>query len=153
MYHRGSHANGGSMTDQLTEASVEKAVAATETVLAAVPALPRRVVGKDAEAALRERHENAAGQNIVYSFRGDDFRLITPMPAAFLIHSGQIQSGADVDMREFVSAIRSAFVSPDGDNFVAALLDTSADIPADAEFLAEVLNDIVEAVTARPTSR
>jgi len=118
------------------------------------PAVPRRVVGSDAEAALRERHAKARGEELFYSFRGDDYRLLTPMPAAFMVHAGQIQSqnGEDVDMREFVSAIRSAFVGEDGPKFVAALLDTNVDIPADAEFISEVLSDIVAAVSNRPST-
>lgn len=123
------------------------------TQQAAVPTPKRRVIGLDAEAALRERHEKASGENLVYELRGVEYRLITPMPAAFLIHSGQIQSGDNVDMREFVSAIRSAFVSPDGDAFVEALLDTSQEIPADAEFISAVLTDIVEAVSERPSTK
>lgn len=126
---------------------------ATAVVEAAVPALPRRVIGRDAEAALRERHQKASGEHLIYSFRGTDYRLITPMPAAFLIHSGQIQSGDNVDMREFVSAIRSAFISDDGQPFIDALLDTSYDIPADAEFISQVLTDIVEAVSERPPTK
>jgi hypothetical protein len=124
-----------------------------ETGTTTAPAPTPRVIGSDALAALRERHQKAQGEQIVYEFDGDQYRLLTPMPAAFLIHSGQIQSGDDVDMREFVSAIRSAFVSPDGDKFIDALLDTSRDIPADAEFISQVLSDIVEAVTNRPPSK
>ena len=117
-----------------------------------VPAVPRRTVGSDAEAALHERFRKAQGEELSYTFRGAEYRLLTPMPAAFLVHSGQIQNGDDVDMREFVSAIRSAFVSPDGDKFIEALLDTSAPVPADAEFISDVLSNIVEAVSGRPST-
>lgn len=116
------------------------------------PVIPRRTVGGDAEAALHERYRNAQGEQITYVFRGEEYRLLTPMPAAFLVHSGQIQNGDDVDMREFVSAIRSAFVSEDGDKFIKAMLDTSAPVPADAEFISDVLSDIVQAVSARPST-
>lgn len=118
------------------------------------PPVKRRVVGSDAEAALRERHAAARGEELLYAFRGVEYRLQTPMPAAFMVHAGQIQSqdGSEVDMREFTAAIRSAFVGEDGDRFVAALLDTSVDVPADAEFISEVLGDIVQAVTARPST-
>lgn len=74
------------------------------------------------------------------------------MPAAFMVHAGQIQNGDDTDMREFVSAIKSAFIAPDGDKLVAAMMDTGADIPADAEYIAQVLSDIVEAVSGRPST-
>lgn len=116
------------------------------------PAVPQRIIGGDAEAALRDRHLKARGEELLYSFRGEQYRLLTPMPAAFMVHAGQIQSGDDVDMREFVSAIRSAFVGADGDKFISALLDTSVDVPADAEFIAEVLSNIVEAVSGRPST-
>lgn len=117
-----------------------------------VPAVPRRIIGSDAEAALRERYLQARGEELLYSFRGEQYRLLTPMPAAFMVHAGQIQNGDDVDMREFVSSIRSAFVGEDGQRFVDALLDTSAEIPADAEFISQVLSDIVEAVSGRPST-
>jgi hypothetical protein len=121
--------------------------------VAAVPAPPRRVIGQDAEAALRERHAKASGVHLIYVFRNVEYRLLTPMPAAFLIHSGQIQSGDDVDMREFVNAIRSAFIDEDGQKFVDALMDNSHEIPADAEFISEVLTKIVEAVSERPSTK
>ncbi len=117
-----------------------------------VPAVKRRVVGSDAEAALRDRHAKARGEELIYSFRGEEYRLLTPMPAAFMVHAGQIQTGDDVDMREFVSAIRSAFVGEDGQKFVDVLLDTNVDVPADAEFISEVLSDIVQAVSSRPST-
>jgi len=120
---------------------------------AAVPAPPRRVIGQDAEAALRERHAKASGVHLIYVFRNVEYRLLTPMPAAFLIHSGQIQSGDNVDMREFVNAIRSAFVDEDGQKFVDALMDNGHEIPADAEFVSEVLTQIVEAVSERPSTK
>jgi len=115
-----------------------------------VPAVPQRVIGSDAEAALHERYRQSRGEDLFYSFRGDQYRLLTPMPAAFMVHAGQIQNGDDVDMREFVSAIRSAFVGVDGQRFVDALLDTNADVPADAEYISAVLGDIVAAVSDRP---
>lgn len=116
------------------------------------PAVKRRVVGSDAEAALRERHAKSRGEELLYGFRGKEYRLLTPMPAAFMVHAGQIQSGDEVDMREFVSAIRSAFVGEDGQAFVDALLDTNVDVPADAEFISQVLTDIVQAVSSRPST-
>jgi hypothetical protein len=134
----------------MTEEAVGQPVLGVAPV---VPAVPRRVVGADAENALRERYLKARGEELVYSFRGKEYKLVTPMPAAFLVHSGQIQDGDDVDMREFVSAIRSAFIGKDGDDFVAALMDTSAEIPADAEFISQVLSDIVEAVSGRPPTK
>lgn len=114
------------------------------------PEVRRRVISSDAEAALRERHAKSRGEELFYTFRGHDYRLLTPMPAAFMVHAGQIQTDDDVDMREFVSAIKSAFVGEDGDKFVAALLDTNVDVPADAVFVGEVLADIVRAVSNRP---
>lgn len=116
------------------------------------PAVPRRVIGSDAEAALRERHLKSRGEDLFYGFRDEQYRLLTPMPAAFMVHAGQIQSGDDVDMREFVSAIRSAFIGKDGQRFVDALLDTNVDVPADADFISEVLSDIVQAVSGRPST-
>lgn len=114
------------------------------------PKTPKRVIGGDAEAGLRERFLAARNEEVFYQFRGREYRLITPMPASFMIHAGQIQNGDDVDMREFVSAIRSAFVGADGQAFVDALLDNDADIPADAEYVSDVLSSIVEAVSNRP---
>ncbi len=108
------------------------------------PAVKKRVVSSDAEAALRERHAKSRGEELSYEFRGVEYKLLTPMPAAFMVHAGQIQSGDDVDMREFVSAIRSAFVD--------ALLDTNVDVPADTEFVGEILSDIVQAVSDRPST-
>lgn len=120
--------------------------------LTSIPSVPRRTIGSEAEAALAERHAKARGEEMLYSFRGNQYRLLTPMPAAFMVHSGQIQDGENVDMREFVSAIRSAFVGEDGEDFVKALLDTKVAIPADAEYISEVLTDIVQAVTSRPST-
>lgn len=121
---------------------------------AAVPAVPKRVIGSDAEAALRERHAKAQGEAIFYSFRGEEYRLLSPMPAAFMVHAGSIQSrdSEDVDMREFKDAIRSAFAGEDGDLFVKAIMDTKVGIPADAEFMSQVLGEIVEAVSGRPST-
>jgi len=125
---------------------------ATPVVQDNTPTVPKRIIGGDAEAALRDRYLKARGEELLFSFRGREYRLLTPMPAAFMVHAGQIQSGDDVDMREFVSAIRSAFIGTDGDDFISALLDTNAEIPADAEFISEVLSNIVEAVSGRPST-
>lgn len=132
-------------------AAVTPVAPQTET---AVPAVPRRVIGSDAEAALKERHAKAQGEAIFYAFRGAEYRLLSPMPAAFMVHAGSIQSrdSEDVDMREFKDAIKSAFVGEDGDNFVKQLMDTKQDIPADAEFMSSVLGEIVEAVSGRPST-
>ena len=121
---------------------------------AAVPQVPRRVIGSDAEAALKERHAKAQGEAVYYAFRGVEYRLLSPMPAAFMVHAGSIQSrdSEDVDMGEFKDAIRSAFAGEDGDKFVAALMDTKVAIPADPEFMSQVLGEIVEAVSGRPST-
>jgi hypothetical protein len=117
------------------------------------PTKPTRVFGSEAEAALRERHLKASGESLYYTFRGVNYEILTPMPAAFMVHAGSIQDGDNTDMREFVAAIKSAFVGNDGNKFVDALLDTNVDIPADAEFIAEVLGDIVAAVSDRPPTK
>lgn len=138
----------------------EPAAPAALTGVAPVPDVPqsntppvkRRVVGSDAEAALRERHAAARGEELIYEFRGEEYRLLTPMPAAFMVHAGQIQSGDDVDMREFTAAVKSAFVGEDGQKFLDAVLDTNVDIPADAEFISDILTDIVQAVSNRPST-
>lgn len=142
------------MTDQNTPVAEQAPAALTGVapVQPVTPAVPKRVIGGDAEAALRERYLRARGEELLYSFRGQEYRLLTPMPAAFMVHAGQIQNGDDTDMREFVSAIKSAFIAPDGENLVGAILDTGADIPADAEYIAQVLSDIVEAVSGRPST-
>lgn len=121
---------------------------------AAVPQVPKRVIGSDAERALAERHAKAQGQATFYGFRGVEYRLLSPMPAAFMVHAGSIQSrdSEDVDMREFKDAIRSAFAGEDGDKFVAELMDTKQTIPADAEFMSSVLGEIVEAASGRPST-
>ena len=138
------------MTDQT--APVEPAPVLGVAPVSTTPPVPKRVIGSDAEAALRERYLRARGEEVTYTLRGVEYRLLTPMPAAFMVHAGQIQNGDDTDMREFVSAIKSAFVAPDGEALVAAILDTSAEIPADAEYIAQVLSDIVEAVSGRPST-
>lgn len=139
-------------TTATTDAAPILGVAPTSTIQENTPSVPKRIIGGDAEAALRDRYLKARGEELLYAFRGREYRLLTPMPAAFMVHAGQIQSGDDVDMREFVSAIRSAFIGADGDDFIKALLDTSAEIPADAEFISEVLSNIVEAVSGRPST-
>ncbi len=128
-----------------------------ETIVGVAPvqpvasaARPVRSIGSTAEAALKERWAKAQGEQLVYVFRGVEYKILTPMPAAFMVHAGSIQSGEDVDMREFVAAIKSAFVGQDGDNFIKAVMDTGADIVADAEFANDVLSDIVSAVSGRP---
>lgn len=142
----------------MSETTETPAVPATMPVApqptAAVPTVPRRVIGSDAEAALAERHAKAQGEATFYGFRGVEYRLLAPMPAAFMVHAGSIQSrdSEDVDMREFKDAIRSAFAGEDGDLFVKALMDTKQDIPADAEFMSSVLGEIVEAVSGRPST-
>jgi hypothetical protein len=137
-------------TDTQPITGVAPVPALVPDVVENTPAVKRRVVSSDAEAALRERHARSRGEELSYEFRGVEYKLLTPMPAAFMVHAGQIQSGDDVDMREFVSAIRSAFVGSDGQAFVDALLDTDVDVPADAEFVGEILSDIVRAVSNRP---
>lgn len=140
------------MTDQLTTVPDQPAAITGVAPVNTTPPVPKRVIGGDAEAALRERHLKARGEELLYSFRGEEYRLLTPMPAAFMVHAGQIQNGEDTDMREFVSAIKSAFIAPDGEKLIAAILDTGAPIPADAEYIAQVLSDIVEAVSGRPST-
>lgn len=142
------------MTDGQTYADQPaQVITGVAPVQPVAPAVPRRLIGADAEAALLERHRKAAGMHLIYVFRGKEYRLLTPMPAAFMIHAGQIQNGDETDMREFVSAIRSAFVGEDGDKLVAELLDTKAEVPADAEYVSQVLSDIVEAVSDRPSTK
>lgn len=138
------------MTENMADPTPSAPVAAQPE--SAVPSVPRRVIGSDAEAALRERHAKAQGEAVFYSFRGEEYRLLSPMPAAFMVHAGSIQSrgSEDVDMREFKDAIRSAFAGEDGVKFVNQLMDTTVDIPADAEFMSQVLGEIVEAVSGRP---
>lgn len=114
----------------------------------------RRVIGQDAEAALRERHAKAheAG-DLFFNLRGEDYRVLDPLPAGVIVNATQVQNGDDVDLAKFVTAISQAIHDDDKQRFVNALFDTSVEFPADIEFLADVLNAIVEASTNRPTSK
>lgn len=115
------------------------------------PAVPRRTVGADAEAALRERHQKAQGEELFYAFRGQDYRITVPVPAAVLIHAGLTQV-RDGDMEELMKSVKSAFVGEDGEKLWGALLDTSVPIPADFQFINEMLNQVAEAATGRPST-
>lgn len=124
---------------------------ANTTIETTAPAVPRRVVGSDAEAALRERHQKAQGEELFYSFRGEEYQINVPVPAAVLIHAGLVQV-QDGNMEELMKAVKSAFVGEDGERLWAALIDTNVDVPADFEYINGMLNTVAEAATDRPST-
>lgn len=111
----------------------------------------RRVVGKDAEAALAERKAAIGDEEVYYALRGVEYRLQQPLPAAFLLHAASL-TGDDTSLESFEDVIRAAFHPADQDKFYAAILDTSVETPVDVDYLGEMLNELSEAATARPTN-
>lgn len=117
----------------------------------ATPAVPRKVIGADAEAALNERNQQARGEQLVYTFRGEEYVINTPLPAAVPLRAALSQRG-EGDAVELIETIRAAFAGDDGDRMVDALLDVKVAVPADMTFLGQVLGDVVEVTSNRPST-
>lgn len=110
----------------------------------------RRVIGGDAEAALRERLAQRAGEEMVFTLRGKEYRLLVPTPAPALLHAAL--AATDAGFGELIEAIRSAFHPDDAEAFVAELMRTDVEHPADVEYITDLLNTVLEATTSRPES-
>ena len=128
----------------------------TETVQGVVEATPaappkRRVIGGDAEAALRERLSQRAGEEMAFTLRGKDYRVLVPTPAPALLHAAL--AGTEAGFGEILAAIKAAFHPEDADALVTELMRTDVEYPADVEYITDLLNTVLEATTSRPESR
>lgn len=117
-------------------------------VAEATPAKPPRRIGGDAEAALRERLAKHAGDSVVFTLRGKDYRVLVPTPAPALLHAAL--AGTDAGFGEIIEAIKAAFHPEDAEAFIAELMRTDVEHPADIEYITDLLNTVLEATTSRP---
>ena len=115
---------------------------------AAAPPKPRRVIGGDAEAALAERAARQGVEEVAYTLRGKEYRLLVPTPAPALLYAAQMGD----DISKILDGIRACFHPEDADAFVKELMRTDVEVPADTQFLLDLINVILSATTNRPTS-
>lgn len=134
------------MTD--TDANAPVTGVAAPPAPEAAPAKPRRVIGGDAEAALLERAAKQGAEEIAYTLRGTEYRLLVPTPAPALLYAAQMGN----DLGKILDGIRACFHPDDAEAFIEELMRTDVDHPVDTQFLVELLNVILEATTSRPTS-
>lgn len=138
----------------MTETIDATEVAATVTSIENAPSRRKTVIGRAARAALEERYAQAdAAGDIVFELDGKEFRVRNPLPAAAIVAATSFNAGDELDLNRFVEAIVEAVHPDDGVDFRQSLLRTDVEKPVDLDFLGELLGEIVEAVTGRPTSK
>lgn len=108
------------------------------------------VIGRDLEAALRERKRAAADQPVgaLWEFNGETFRLRKDLPGSVML-AGLETDEADSEseaIKMAMTSLKKLFVDDDGKKIVRAMIDADADLP----YIEGLFREIMEYFTNRP---